>query len=126
MRGLWMIAADAGWVVPHEHRCWISERPTLLKTDTLGRLHCADGPALRYPDGWCSYAWKGVETPAWLVKHPEWITPRRISDTFEPVLRNCMIEIFSTPERFIRSGVVARVAEDETGILGEASGAFAG
>ena len=51
-----------------------------------------------------------------MIEHPEWITPATITDTFEPVLRNCMIEIM-TPERFVRTGLVAQVSEDETGIL---------
>jgi hypothetical protein len=116
LRGLWAIAKNAGWIVPHEHVCWISERPSHLRTDARGRLHCSDGPALRYPDGWCAYAWKGVEIPAWMIEHPERITVATIGDTFEPVLRNCMIDIM-TPECFVRTGMVDRVGEDETGVL---------
>ena len=83
LRGLWAIAKSAGWIVPHEHVCWIAERPETLCTDTHGRLHCADGPALRYRDGWSVYSWKGVRTPAWIIAHPERITRARISKTFE-------------------------------------------
>jgi hypothetical protein len=116
MRGLWKIAKSAGWIVPHEHVCWISERPSHLRVDARGRLHCPDGPALRYPDGWCAHAWKGVHVPQWMIEHPDRITLAKISDTFEPVLRNCMIEIMG-PERFVAIGGAARVAEDETGTL---------
>jgi hypothetical protein len=59
---------------------------------------------------------ESVQVPAWMIEHPEWITPFKISDTFEPVLRNTMIDIM-TPERFIASGVVARVSKDDTGVL---------
>ena len=116
MRGLWKIAKSAGWIVPHEHMCWISERPRLLRTDARARLHCADGPALQYPDGWSAYVWKGSQVPAWAIEHPERITRSELANTFEPVLRNCLIEIM-TPERFIESGGPARVSEDETGVL---------
>jgi hypothetical protein len=116
MRGLWKIAKSAGWMVPHERVCWISERPSALRTDGQGRLHCPDGPALRYRDGWSVYAWKGVIAPAWAIEHPESITGSTIADTFDPVQRNCLIEIM-TPERFIRSGGASQVASDETGIL---------
>jgi hypothetical protein len=51
-----------------------------------------------------------------MIEHPELITPARISDTFDPVLRNSMIEIM-TPERFVKTGTVSKVAEDETGVL---------
>src|SRR5262245_13211521 len=89
LRGLWTIAKSAGWLVPHEHVSWICERPICLRTDARGRLHCSDGPALRYPDGWSVYAWKGVEVPAWTIEHRELITLTAIADTFDPVLRNC-------------------------------------
>jgi hypothetical protein len=102
--------------VPHEYVCWACERPDLLRIDARGRLHCPDGPALRYRDGWGAYAWKGVPVPAWMIEHPDWITPARIGDTFEPVRRNCMIDIM-TPERFVACGGAERAAEDQTGIL---------
>jgi hypothetical protein len=116
MRGLWMIAASAGWMVPHQHVCWISDRPDLLRIDATGRLHSPTGPALRYRDGWSAYVWKGVEVPAWTIEHPEQITLSNIADTFDPVLRNCLIDIM-TPERFIKGGGATRVAADETGVL---------
>jgi hypothetical protein len=114
--GLSAIAKSASWVVPHEHVCWIAERPDTLVTDARGQLHCAGGPALRYRDGWSVHAWKGVHVPEWMITHPEWITPCKISDTFEPVLRNTMINIM-TPERFIATGVVACISKDESGAL---------
>jgi hypothetical protein len=73
-------------------------------------------PAVSYPGGWCAYAWKGVQVPAWAIKPPETITLRTVANTFDPLLRNCLIEIM-TPERFVREGGAERVCEDETGIL---------
>ena len=116
MRGLWRIAASAGWMVPHQQVCWISDRPDLLNMDAAGRLHSASGPALRYRDGWSAYVWKGIEVPAWAIEHPEQIRLSSIDDTFDPVLRNCLIDIM-TPERFIKAGGATRVATDDTGVL---------
>jgi hypothetical protein len=116
MQGIWQIAKSAGWIVPHERACWVSERPRLLRVDAVARLHCPDGPALQYPDGWSHHAWKGVEVPGWMIEHPERITPDAVTDEIDPVQRNCMIEIM-TPERFIRMGGASRVAEDATGVL---------
>jgi hypothetical protein len=67
---------------------------------------------------------RGVPVPAWMIEHPEWITSAKIGDMFGPVLRNCMIEIM-TPERFVKTGEIERVCEDETGILWRSSGVFA-
>ncbi len=125
MQAWFTIAKSAGWIVPYEHVCWICERPSALHWDARGRLHCLEGPALRYRDGWCVHAWKGVQVPAWLIKHPERITPARIDDTFDPVLRNSMIEIM-TPERFVKTGTVPKAAEDETGVLWRKSWSFRG
>jgi hypothetical protein len=116
MQGIWRIARSAGWIVPHERVCWVSERPSVLRADATARLHCADGPALQYPDGWCLHAWKGVEVPPWMIENPEKVTIGAVSDLIDPVLRNTMIEIM-TPERFVRMGGANRVAEDETGVL---------
>jgi hypothetical protein len=88
----------------------------MLNADAHGRLHCPDGPALRYRDGWAACAWKGVAVPAWMIEQPDQITVSTVADAFDPVLRNCMIEIM-TPERFVKSGAVSRVSEDEAGIL---------
>jgi hypothetical protein len=116
MQGIWQIAKSAGWVVPHERVCWVSERPSLLRVDAVARLHCSDDPALQYPDDWSHYAWKGVEVPGWMIEQPETITPHAVADVLDPVVRNCMIEIM-TPERFVRMGGASRVSEDETGVL---------
>ena len=114
--GLRLIAANAGWLVPCEHTCWLAERPTTIRTDAKARLHCAQGPALRYSDGWSVYAWKGTRIPAWMIEEPDRITPASIDAEASPRLRRCMIDIL-TPERYVAMGAAMRVGEDETGVL---------
>jgi hypothetical protein len=114
--GLWKIAANAGWLVPHEHACWICEQPELIRVDGQGLLHSAEGPALRYGDGWSVWAWKGVQVPAWAIEHPEHISISTLDCTLDPVLRRCLIEIM-TPEQLIASGAAKRLARDESGTL---------
>ena len=116
LAGLLRVARSAGWMVPHESTCWLSERHSRLTTDPEGRLHCADGPALAYRDGWRHFAWKGVPVPAWMIERPETITASVIDRQRDPVLRRCMIDIM-TPARYIAGSDARRVAEDETGIL---------
>ena len=111
-----VIAKSASWIVPHERVCWIAERPDTLCTDAQGRLHCVDGPALRYRDGWSVHSWKGVQTPAWMIEHPEQIPRLGFPEKIEPILRNTMIHIM-TPERFITTGDPKRSPRDETGVL---------
>jgi hypothetical protein len=114
--GLWQMAASLGWVQPHQHTCWLAERPNLLHGDATGRLHSAGGPALRYPDGWSVWAWKGVEVPSDIIEQPEKITLASIDGESNVQVRRCMIEIM-TPQRYVALGGAVRVAEDETGIL---------
>jgi hypothetical protein len=116
LRGLWQLALNAGWLQPHAHTCWLAERPDLLRGDVSDRLHHPDGPALRYPDGWSVWAWKGVEVPRGLIEQPEQISLEAIDAATNVQVRRCMIEIM-TPQRFVALGGAARLAEDETGVL---------
>ena len=116
LRGLWQVARNASWMVPHSHVCWLAERPQELHVDMNGRLHCANGPAVRYPDGWSAYAWKGVLVPKWIIERRELVGVRTIANAQDPQIRRCMIDIM-TPERFIAEGGAYRIAQDETGIL---------
>lgn len=116
LRGLMQLATSAGWLLPHEHSCWLAERPNLLCADARDRLHHAGGSALRYPDGWSIWAWRGVEVPRWIIEHQDRITLAAIDDQIDVQVRRCMIEIM-TPERYVVLGGATRVAEDETGTL---------
>ena len=46
LRGLWAIARNASWMIPHRQVCWLAERPHIVHHDLRGRLHCPDGPAV--------------------------------------------------------------------------------
>ena len=107
---------SVGWIVPYQNVCWVSERPNVIHMDAQGRLHCADGPALQYPDGWCVWAWKGIEVPAWTIRHPERITVSTLDAEIDPLVRHSLIEIM-TPERLLASGAAQCLSRDETGIL---------
>lgn len=92
---LWAAQArTCGWWWPREHVCVISERPVTVRTEVgsdLGavRLHDADGPAVRYADGWDLYAWHGTRVPPWVITDPcAW----RISGEPNVEVRRCAIE----------------------------------
>lgn len=116
LAGLWQVAKNAGWMLPHKDVCWLAERPEVLHQDARGRLHAAEGPAVVYRDQWSAYAWKGVLVPSWIIERPELITVRAIGAMHDPQIRHCMIDIL-TPEKFIAGGGAYRVAKDETGTL---------
>ena len=116
LMGLWQTASYATWMVPHAHVCWLMEKPQLIHHDPNGRLHAADGPALRFRDGSKVYAWKGILIPPRLIEQRDSIDVRSIELAHDPQIRRCMIDIM-TPQRFIAQGGAYRVAQDETGIL---------
>ncbi len=116
LRGLTQLALNTGWLQPHVHTCWLAERPDLLRGDASDRLHDANGPALRFPDGWSMWAWKGIEIPGWMIARPQQITLEAIDAASNVQVRRCMIEIM-TPQRYVALGGAVRVAEDETGVL---------
>jgi hypothetical protein len=116
LAGLSLLAANVGWLQPHARTCWLSERPEVLRGDVGDRLHGADGPALRFRDGWSVWAWRGVEVPRQMIEHPEALTLAAIDEEANVQIRRCMIEIM-TPQRYVASGGAVRIAEDETGVL---------
>lgn len=57
--GLWWAYRDYAVLTP---------RPDVLRRDAQGRLHCADGPAAVWPDGWVIHAWHGRGVPGTLIE----------------------------------------------------------
>ena len=53
-----------------------SERPTAVHFDDERRLHCENGPAVEYADGYALYAWHGVRIPEGWVTDPASLTAR--------------------------------------------------
>lgn len=111
-----LIAENAGWLVPYERFCWLSERPDLVNTDSHGRLHSASGPALHYRDGWSRYFWKGVAVPAWTIARPQDITLGWIDGQVDAPTRHAMIDVY-TAERFIAEGGADPVQTDASATL---------
>jgi hypothetical protein len=58
--GLPRMARTCGWWWAFRAAVVLSEPPSELHRDEHGRAHRADGPAIRYPDGFAVYAWHGV------------------------------------------------------------------
>ena len=53
-------------------------RPYWIKRDEQNRLHCSDGPAILWRDGYMQYFWHGVSVPEIIIEHPERITKQFI------------------------------------------------
>ena len=83
--GLWELCQSCGWIMPFENICFASERHDVCKLDERGVIHCEDGPAIHYRDGFAVYAWHGTRGPA------HWIEGRANLSAAE-VLRESNVE----------------------------------
>lgn len=102
--GLWALAQNAGWAIPHRNICWVSERHHTLRRDEQNRLHCLTGPAIAYPDGWKIYAINGVRVPEFVVETPRDITVNIIQRENNIEVRRIMIEQYGTSRYVIDAG----------------------
>ena len=114
--GLRGVTESAGWWLPHEKICWVSERHNVCSLDDEQRIHAEDGPAIAYPDGWAIWAWHGVRVPQKVIEQPLTLTPEEIRDEQNQEVRRVMLDRFGT-ERFLREVGAALVHEDEFGKL---------
>jgi hypothetical protein len=67
---LLQVARTCGWVYCARDTAIVMSKPEFIHMDEERRLHCETGPAIRYPDGFCVYAWHGVRVPG------DWIDDR--------------------------------------------------
>jgi hypothetical protein len=65
--GVGRVARNAGWWWALRGALVLSDRPAELHRDEHGRAHRADGPAVRYPDGFAVHAWHGLRVPARVI-----------------------------------------------------------
>lgn len=85
------LARSCGRVWWHSDICVISDRPSVIKLDDRGVMHCEDGPAIAYRDGFCVYGWHGTRVPEeWITKGPDLADAIR-HDNLEQ--RRCAAEI---------------------------------
>jgi hypothetical protein len=86
------IAESMMWWWPYENLVICCERPNVVQFDRRGRLHCSDGPAVSFRDGWAVYAWHGVRVPDWIILHPEKIESGSIQQEQNAEIRRVLIE----------------------------------
>jgi len=89
-------AQMAGWWWPHSRFVVVAERAEFVRRERVAptgwgshRLHCEDGPAIRWRDGWAIWAWHGVVVPGWVIADP---TPGRIFAESNQEIRRAGIE----------------------------------
>jgi hypothetical protein len=104
--GLMAVARNAGWWWPSEDLAILTDRPKQIHRDDLGRLHCENGPALQYRDGWTIYAWRGVRVPASLIES-HWDFARIMQEPNHSI-RRCAIDKMGW-DRFVSEAELEQV-----------------
>jgi len=74
--GLWAVAKTCGWVSCYDTLAIVQDRPLHIKMDEDNRLHCENGPAILYDDGFAVYAWHGVRIPGEWITNKSSLTPK--------------------------------------------------
>ena len=119
LSGLLLLAQSAGWALPHQNICWVSERHHILQRDAQGRLHCLSGPAVAYPDGWAIYAVHGVRVPEYIIERPSEIDIAKIDAQNNAEIRRVMIDRYRHGEEingagaYLRDSHAKRIDHDE-------------
>lgn len=89
-------AMSAGWWFPFKDFVMVCDVPTVLHLEPSGdgpngyRLHCEDGPAVAWADGWGLHCWHGIRVPADLIE-TGWTTDQILKEPNAEV-RRCAIE----------------------------------
>ena len=110
------LATSCGWVWWHENVLAISDRPAIVNRDDQGRLHCDDGPAIAYRDGWAIHAVHGVIVPADIIEDRSSITVERIERESNAEVRRVMLEFYGA-DRFLYDSGAQLIARDAVGLL---------
>jgi hypothetical protein len=93
LQGLMDLSKCCGWVSFYDDTVVFQHRPETIKFDDQKRLHCENGPAIRYRDGFSIYAWHGTAIPSeWIEKKSE--LSAKTALTWENIeQRRCACEI---------------------------------
>ena len=98
LAGVFELAKSCGWLRLCKRICFASERHSVLNRDHEGKLHCENGPAVSYPDGWSIYADHGVRVSEKVVMDPGGFTLQELKKLkmheVEIVLRKIGVEKF--------------------------------
>ena len=95
------IGQSCGWWYPRDGVCIACERPEVLCTEPHGedgrlRLHCGDGPAVRFRDGWSIYAWHGVrldgEIGLRIIEDPDSLTRDELMGFTNVEVRRALVQ----------------------------------
>ena len=78
LKGLWQVSQSCGWWWPFESAVIFTDRPKTVLFDQNSNLHCEDGPAIEYRDGFKVHSWHGNRVPAHWIKDKDDLDPNEV------------------------------------------------
>jgi hypothetical protein len=91
-KGLRGLANVAGFSYFGRDIAIVSAPHVILHQNEKNELHCEDGPAIVYLDGYAIWALNGYCVPRWIIESPDHITIQTIHDEENVEIRRLMIE----------------------------------
>lgn len=117
--GLLELTQHTGWYNAYEDVVVFQHRPEYIKMDDTNRLHCENGPAIRYRDGYSVYSWHGTRIPSEWIENKKSLTPE-IALTWSNIeQRRCAAEILGWDNviQQLNSVVIDEDGDPEIGTL---------
>lgn len=93
LRGLMAVARECGWIISYDEFAIVLNKPSVIKMDEQNRLHCENGPAIRYEDGFAVYSWHGVRVPSKWIENKSSLSARDALKQSNLELRRAACEI---------------------------------
>lgn len=115
--GLMDLAENSGWLSVYEDTVVFQERPTAIRFDDQGRLHCETGPSIEYEDSFGIYSWHGVKIPKEWITSRETLTPQIALSWVNMAQRSAACEIV-TWARILRELDANVIDTDEDPMIG--------
>lgn len=104
---------SVGWWWPHTHFIVVTDRPKVVKTVQVResgwgshQMHCDDGPALGYRDGWNLWFIDGIQVDEQIVMRPETLTIQQIQDERNVEKRRVMRQQYGDGKYLTETGAV--------------------
>jgi hypothetical protein len=94
LAGLIGVAKEASIVYTFRDYAFAVRKMRKCSLDEQRRLHCEDGPAALFNDGFSLYAWHGIWLlgKEWIITDPERITAKAIKNENDPDIKRLMTE----------------------------------
>jgi hypothetical protein len=110
---------SCNWWIIHSEICFIVDRPSVLCFEN-GRLHCENGPAIKWRDGWELWFLEGVQVTRKIVLEPEKLELEEIENESNLEVRRLMIQRFGPSRYMLESGAECIDFSAGLGLLGSA------